>query len=145
MSGRRIGMSDAEFDRAMTPFAPLIERGYHATLKLNRLAADQGFRERYLKGDAEAVALFNRLTELKAAGTQPYHDAVGTMQPAAAPASSAATLALINDGAFVARYMAGDSAARVQWDAADPLHKGREGNFTYFSALFGGFLNEKPS
>jgi peptide/nickel transport system substrate-binding protein len=34
---------------------------------------------------------------------------------------------------------------RVQWDAADPLHVGREGNFTYFSALFGGFLNPPPS
>jgi peptide/nickel transport system substrate-binding protein len=34
---------------------------------------------------------------------------------------------------------------RVQWDAADPLHQGREGNFTYFSALFGGFLNPPPS
>ncbi len=29
----------------------------------------------------------------------------------------------------------------VQWDAASPLHKGRTGDFTYFSALFGGFLN----
>ncbi len=34
---------------------------------------------------------------------------------------------------------------RVQWDAADPLHKGRVGDFTYFSALFGGFLNPPPS
>jgi len=34
---------------------------------------------------------------------------------------------------------------RVQWDAADPLHQGREGNFTYFSALFGGFLNPPPA
>ena len=34
---------------------------------------------------------------------------------------------------------------RVQWDAADPLHKGREGNFTYWSALFDGFLNPPPS
>jgi peptide/nickel transport system substrate-binding protein len=33
---------------------------------------------------------------------------------------------------------------RVQWDAADPLHQGREGNFTYFSAFFGGFLNPPP-
>jgi ABC-type transport system substrate-binding protein len=33
---------------------------------------------------------------------------------------------------------------RVQWDAADPRHVGREGNFTYFSALFGGFLNPPP-
>jgi len=33
---------------------------------------------------------------------------------------------------------------RVQWDAADPLHKGRTGDFTYFSALFGGFLNPPP-
>jgi ABC-type transport system substrate-binding protein len=29
----------------------------------------------------------------------------------------------------------------VQWDAADPLHKGRAGDFTYFSSLFGGLLN----
>ncbi len=68
-------MTDAEFDRSMAPFAPLIERGYQATLTLNRLAGDEGFRQRYLKGDAEAVELFNRLTEMKAAGTQPYHDA----------------------------------------------------------------------
>ncbi len=29
----------------------------------------------------------------------------------------------------------------VQWAAANPLHIGRDGNFTYFSAFFGGFLN----
>lgn len=29
----------------------------------------------------------------------------------------------------------------VQWDAAHPLHKGRDGSFTYFSSLWGGFLN----
>jgi ABC-type transport system substrate-binding protein len=29
----------------------------------------------------------------------------------------------------------------VQWDAANPLHVGRDGNFTYFSSLFGGFKN----
>lgn len=29
----------------------------------------------------------------------------------------------------------------VQWDAAHPLHVGRDGSFTYFSALFGSFLN----
>jgi peptide/nickel transport system substrate-binding protein len=33
---------------------------------------------------------------------------------------------------------------RVQWDAADPLHTGREGLFTYWGALFGGFLNPPP-
>jgi ABC-type transport system substrate-binding protein len=33
---------------------------------------------------------------------------------------------------------------RVQWDAADPLHVGRDGLFTYFEALFGGFLNPPP-
>lgn len=32
----------------------------------------------------------------------------------------------------------------VQWDAEHPLHKGRDGAFTYFSALFGGFLNPPP-
>lgn len=34
---------------------------------------------------------------------------------------------------------------QVQWDAADPLHTGRVGDFTYFSALFGGFLNPPPA
>jgi len=29
----------------------------------------------------------------------------------------------------------------VQWDALHPLHLGRDGSFTYFSALWGGFLN----
>jgi peptide/nickel transport system substrate-binding protein len=33
----------------------------------------------------------------------------------------------------------------VQWDAANPLHVGRTGDFTYFSALFGGFLNPQPA
>jgi peptide/nickel transport system substrate-binding protein len=32
----------------------------------------------------------------------------------------------------------------VQWDAAHPLHVGRDGSYTYFSALFGGFLNAPP-
>ena len=31
----------------------------------------------------------------------------------------------------------------VQWDAASPLHVGRDGNFTYFQADFGAFLNSE--
>ena len=33
----------------------------------------------------------------------------------------------------------------AQWDAASPLHKGRQSTFTYFSALFGAFLNAPPA
>jgi peptide/nickel transport system substrate-binding protein len=33
----------------------------------------------------------------------------------------------------------------VQWDAANPLHKGRDGSFTYFPSLWGGFLNPPPA
>lgn len=33
----------------------------------------------------------------------------------------------------------------VQWDAANPLHVGNTGAFTYFSALWGGFLNAPPA
>jgi ABC-type transport system substrate-binding protein len=33
----------------------------------------------------------------------------------------------------------------LQWDAANPLHKGRTGTFTYFNALFGSFLNAPPA
>ena len=33
----------------------------------------------------------------------------------------------------------------VQWDAANPLHIGRDGSFTYFPALWGGFLNPPAS
>jgi ABC-type transport system substrate-binding protein len=38
---------------------------------------------------------------------------------------------------------AGDvvSSYAVEWDAANPLHTGNTGAFTYFSALFGAFLN----
>lgn len=32
----------------------------------------------------------------------------------------------------------------VQWDAAHPLHVGRDGSFTYWSGLFGTFLNAPP-
>lgn len=31
----------------------------------------------------------------------------------------------------------------VQWDASHPLHVGRDGNFTYFNAFFGAFLNSE--
>jgi peptide/nickel transport system substrate-binding protein len=31
----------------------------------------------------------------------------------------------------------------VQWDAANPLHVGRDGNFTYFGAFFNAFLNNE--
>jgi peptide/nickel transport system substrate-binding protein len=34
---------------------------------------------------------------------------------------------------------------RVQWDAKDPDHKGRTGDYLYFSTLFGGFLNPPPA
>ncbi len=33
----------------------------------------------------------------------------------------------------------------VQWDAASPLHVGRDGSFTYFPGLFGQFLNAPPA
>lgn len=33
---------------------------------------------------------------------------------------------------------------RVQWDAADSRHVGRSGDFVYWGALFGGFLNPPP-
>ncbi len=33
----------------------------------------------------------------------------------------------------------------AMWDAASPLHVGRTGDFTYFSSLFGSFLNAPPS
>lgn len=33
----------------------------------------------------------------------------------------------------------------VQWDVEHPLHIGRDGSFTYFSALFGSFLNPPPA
>jgi ABC-type transport system substrate-binding protein len=33
----------------------------------------------------------------------------------------------------------------AQWDNNHPLHKGRDGSFTYFPALFGGLLNPPPA
>lgn len=33
----------------------------------------------------------------------------------------------------------------AMWDASSPLHVGRTGDFTYFSSLFGAFLNAPPA
>jgi peptide/nickel transport system substrate-binding protein len=33
----------------------------------------------------------------------------------------------------------------LEWDAENPLHVGRSGSFSYFTALFGGFLNAPPA
>lgn len=33
----------------------------------------------------------------------------------------------------------------MQWDAANPLHVGRTGEFTYFSGFFGSYLNPPPA
>jgi ABC-type transport system substrate-binding protein len=33
----------------------------------------------------------------------------------------------------------------VQWDASHPLHTGRDGSFTYFSSLWGGFINAEAA
>jgi ABC-type transport system substrate-binding protein len=33
----------------------------------------------------------------------------------------------------------------VQWDAANPLHVGRDGTFSYFGSLWGGLLNPPPA
>ena len=48
---------------------------------------------------------------------------------------------------FVATLDANDVVLSyaVQWDAAHPLHLGRDGSFTYFPSLFGGFLNPPPA
>jgi ABC-type transport system substrate-binding protein len=36
------------------------------------------------------------------------------------------------------------TSLNLQWDAASPLHKGNTGAFTYWSGLFGTFLNAPP-
>jgi ABC-type transport system substrate-binding protein len=33
----------------------------------------------------------------------------------------------------------------AQWDAGSPLHKGRTGDFSYWTGLFADFLNDKPA
>jgi ABC-type transport system substrate-binding protein len=33
----------------------------------------------------------------------------------------------------------------VQWDASNPLHKGKTGDFTYWTTYFGAFLNAPPA
>jgi ABC-type transport system substrate-binding protein len=33
----------------------------------------------------------------------------------------------------------------VQWDAANPLHVGRDGSFSYFQGFFTSFLNPPPA
>jgi ABC-type transport system substrate-binding protein len=33
----------------------------------------------------------------------------------------------------------------VQWDASNPLHKGKTGDFAYWTTYFGNFLNAPPA
>ena len=37
------------------------------------------------------------------------------------------------------------SSLSIQWDAANPLHTGNTGAFSYWSGLFGSFLNAPPA
>ena len=48
-----------------------------------------------------------------------------------------------NGATFDANYVV--ESFGVQWDAAHPLHVGRDGSFTYFPGLFGQFLNAPPA
>ena len=57
------------------------------------------------------------------------------------------------DGNLVIRFHDGSTldandvvlSYAVQWDAANPLHVGNTGAFSYFSALWGPFLNAPPA
>lgn len=100
--------------------------------------------------DGEALRICEQVTEslygYKLAGTE----AVPALAKACTPSTDLSVwTCTLRDGAKYADGSTVDAndvvlSYAVQWDAANPLHKARTGNFTYFSALFGGFLNPPP-
>ena len=97
--------------------------------------------------DAAAHTVYNRLLEFKKGSTEVEPGLAESYEPNDDLTEWTFTLrsgVKFHDGSDLD---ANDVARtyRAQWDAEDPAHTGRVGDFTYFSALFGGFLNPPPA
>ena len=100
--------------------APMMRRALEARDRLAALSRSESWRTKYLAGDPEAVAQYDALVAQHAAGVSfardiaygeaaqvdrgEYIDHLGQVH------------ALTHDPDFVRRYLAGDAAAKAQWD-----------------------------
>ena len=102
------------------------------------------------ESDGEALRVCEQMTEAlyayKIAGTAAEPALAEVCEPNAELTTWTCTLrsgVTFHDGATLDANDVVMSYA-VQWDADHPLHKGRDGSFSYFPGLFSGFLNPPP-
>jgi hypothetical protein len=101
---------------------PMLARAMRAKDRLAQLSRSDSFRQKYLAGDPETVALYNNLVDAHAEGAslarEVYYGGPTEVNVADFTAQQERVAALAKDPDFVQRYLAGDAEARAQWDSA---------------------------
>ena len=101
---------------------PMLARAMRAKDRLAQLSRSETFRQKYLAGDPDAVAQYNNLVAAHAEGAslarEVYYGGPTEVDMGAFTAQQERVAALTEDPDFVQRYLAGDAAARAEWDAA---------------------------
>jgi hypothetical protein len=121
----------------------MLARAMRAKDRLAQLSKSETFRQKYLAGDPETIAQYNNLVAAHADGAslarEVYYGGPAEVDMGAFTAQQERVAALTQDPDFVQRYLAGDAAARAEWDAAstegaatalggDPADAGGEGS-----------------
>src|SRR5581483_7498072 len=101
---------------------PMLAKAMRAKDRLAQLSQSETFRQKYLAGEPEAVAQYNNLVAAHAEGASlardVYYGGPTQVDIGAFSAQQERVAALTQDPDFVQRYLAGDAAARAEWDAA---------------------------
>ena len=113
-----MSVSLAELNRRQ----PMLARAMRAKDRLAQLSASESFRQKYLAGDPDAVAQYNNLVTAHAEGASVahavYYGGPTELDLVTFMAQQERMAALTQDPDFIQRYLAGDGAARAEWDAA---------------------------
>jgi hypothetical protein len=100
---------------------PMLARAMRAKDRLAQLSQSEAFRQKYLAGDPETVAQYNNLVAAHAEGAslarEVYYGGPTEVDMDAFTAQQERVAALTENPDFVQRYLAGDAAARAEWDA----------------------------
>jgi hypothetical protein len=100
--------------------APMMRQALAARDRLASLSRSESWRTKYLGGDPEAVAQYDALVAQHATGVSFARDIVygeaAAVDAGGYVAHLGAVHALTHDPDFVQRYLAGDAAAKAQWD-----------------------------
>jgi len=112
-----MSISFAELNRRQ----PMLAKAMRAKDRLAQLSASEAFRQKYLAGDPDAVAQYNNLVAAHAEGAslarEVYYGGPSEVDMGVFMAQQQSVSALTKDPDFVQRYLAGDAAARAEWDA----------------------------